>query len=188
MARKRAVWERKRDRGRRRVARPLPKGGWTLVELAALAEISPRTITEYLGKGLLTSPEFRGVATRYQREHLLRLMAIREAKLGGERSLKAIKLKLETMGSREIELWLGARDLPNEAAAALELARPDPQAAAGSVAAPAPLTQTWKTLELMPGLELSLRADSGPVVQKVANYLYHHVARLIEQAVSSPPG
>lgn len=187
MVRKRSARERRKDRGRKPIRRPLPNGGWTLAELARLAEISPRTITEYLAAGLLTPPEFRGPATRYRREHLLRLMAIREAKIDGHKRLKAVKLKLEGMGNREVESWLAARRIPEPARAALGFSGSAPPDAPGAETPSTPPMQHWKTLELMPGLELSLRTDSGPVVMKVANYLYHHVAALIESAMADRP-
>lgn len=184
MVRTRTAGRRKQNRGRRPIRRTGASGGWKLAELASLAEISPRTVTDYLAAGLLTPPEFRGPATRYQREHLLRLMAIREAKNDGQRSLKDVKRKLETMGTRDLESWLATRRIPEAARAALGLTATTTTAEPSRETASAPPMQHWKTLELMPGLELSLRADAGPVVMKVANYLYHHVAALIESAMT----
>lgn len=187
MVRTRTAGRRKQNRGRKPIRRTGASGGWKLAELASLAEISPRTVTDYLAAGLLTPPEFRGPATRYQREHLLRLMAIREAKIDGHKRLKAVKLKLEGMGHRDVESWIAARRIPERARAALGLPGSAPADAPGAETPATPPMQHWKTLELMPGLELSLRTDSGPVVMKVANYLYHHVAALIESAMADHP-
>ncbi len=114
-------------------------------------------------------------------------MAIREAKIDGLKRLKDVKLKLETMGTRDIESWLAARRIPEPARAALGFSGSAPADAPGAETPATPPMQHWKTLELMPGLELSLRDDAGPVVMKVANYLYHHVAALIEAAMADRP-
>jgi DNA-binding transcriptional MerR regulator len=49
-----------------------------LEELAAAAEVSPRTVRYYVQRGLLSAPEFRGRDTVYGEDHLARLRAIRK--------------------------------------------------------------------------------------------------------------
>jgi DNA-binding transcriptional MerR regulator len=164
-------------------------GGWKLVELAQLAGVSPRTITEYLGRGLLTAPEFRGTSTRYEREHLVRLMGIRLCKLDGLRQLKAIKQKLEILGSREIEAWIASRELPPQARAALGLAAPAPQAPAEPWAAEASpgdraFGETWTRLELLPGLELSVQASASALAHKAARHLAGELKGWIVRALA----
>lgn len=50
---------------------------YKLDELAAEAEVSPRTVRYYVQRGLLPAPEFRGRDTAYTEDHLQRLRAIR---------------------------------------------------------------------------------------------------------------
>jgi DNA-binding transcriptional MerR regulator len=214
VVRKRSAHVRWKDRGRKRgPRRRTPLTGWTLAQLAELAQVAPRTIGEYTRRGLMTSPQFRGTATRYQRAHLLRLLAIRGMKNDGTASIKAIKLRLETMGQAELERWVLSRPLEPHVASALSTTTeprsndgrsPDerstderstdgtngttlPGLLGGSANAPskAPL-EVWRCVQLMPGLELSLRADAAPVVRQVAAHLYNHLERLIADALAKP--
>src|SRR5687768_13922028 len=74
MPRVRDLFTRSRDRGRRRIKRPLPRG-MSLSELAAQVGMTPRGVRYYFERKLLAPPEFRGTATRYGREHLLGILA-----------------------------------------------------------------------------------------------------------------
>lgn len=76
MVRKRSRRTRIKDLGRKRKPRRPPGPGWSISQLEALTSMTRRTIADYVRRGLLIAPDFRGTATRYQRVHLLRLVAI----------------------------------------------------------------------------------------------------------------
>ncbi len=67
---------RAKQRGIRR-SRAKPTEGWTLVDFARLAGVQPRTVRHYLEVGVLPRAPFRGTATRYGRDHLLVVLALR---------------------------------------------------------------------------------------------------------------
>lgn len=50
----------------------------TLIRLAELAEVTPRTVRYYIAQGLLPAPEGAGVAATYGDDHLRRLRQIKE--------------------------------------------------------------------------------------------------------------
>ena len=50
---------------------------FTLVELARLAGVTPRTIRYYIAQGLLPSPSAAGPGARYSEDHLERLRAVK---------------------------------------------------------------------------------------------------------------
>ncbi len=192
MVRKRSAWTRARDRGRKRRRRGPPTEGYTLAQLLELSGVSRRTIAAYAQRGLLVQPEFRGTATRYPRSYLLRLLGIRLLKADGLSSLGAIHKQLQAMGDREIERFVMSRQLSPKVAAALgqaptaagpseTTARPRPTAPTSSHRA-----ETWQRLQLMPGLELLLRADATSHVQLVAAHLQAEVERLVRGALEAP--
>ena len=87
-----------------------------LAELADQAGVSQRTVRYYVQQGLLPSPESRGPATRYEREHLDRLRLIR--RLQREHlPLAEIRRRLEQLGAHEIrELLAREPDRPRSSA------------------------------------------------------------------------
>lgn len=103
MARKRIRYTRSIDRRTHRSRKPPPTAGWLKPELAALLEISPGTITKYVVMGVLPKTVFRGRATRYQREHLLRVLAIRELRARGMVGLQRIKVYLDKLTAEQLE-------------------------------------------------------------------------------------
>src|SRR5262245_57805579 len=48
-----------------------------LHELAQLARVTPRAVRSWIAEGLLPPPVFRGTRTTYDRDHLMRAIAIR---------------------------------------------------------------------------------------------------------------
>lgn len=103
MKRKRIRLTRSIDLRTRRNRKPPPTNGWFKPELAALLGISPGTITKYVVMGVLPKTVFRGRATRYQREHLLRVLAIRELRARGMVGLKRIKAHLDKLTAEQLE-------------------------------------------------------------------------------------
>jgi DNA-binding transcriptional MerR regulator len=190
MVRKRDAWTRAQDQFRiRRNRRPAPKVGWVLAELAALTGQPRRTIRYYVEQGLLGRPEFRGTATRYQRSHLLRLLAIQRLKSEGVPSLSAIKQRIDAAGEAELLAAVSARPPSTAVATALGLpvsgaAPVSTQSASmvsgGAAAAPeeAELTgEAWRRVLLLPGLELLLAEDASPAVRQVARQIQVYCAR-----------
>lgn len=75
---------------------------YKLEELAAEAGVSPRTVRYYVQRGLLPAPEFRGKDTAYGREHLLRLLAIKQMQQA-HMPLDEIQVRLASATITELE-------------------------------------------------------------------------------------
>ncbi|HVY45543.1 MAG TPA: helix-turn-helix domain-containing protein [Minicystis sp.] len=127
----------------------------SLVELAAAAGVTPRAIRHYRECGALPAPEFRSSRTRYGRDHLARLFAIR-AMLADGRDLESIRRRLSTLTPAEIEAYLPPAPAPPAA----------PQA-------PPPLSSDapWHRRTLLPGVELHVRADVSLAVRTFVQQL-----------------
>ncbi len=123
MVRKRDAWTRARDSFRKRRKSRAPKTGWVITELAALTGQSPRTIRYYLQQGVLSRPPFFGTATRYGREHLLRLLGVERLKREGLRKLSVIKQRLDAAGDAELLAAVAAQPPSAAVTAASSLRR-----------------------------------------------------------------
>ena len=75
---------------------------YKLEELAAEAGVSPRTVRYYVQRGLLPAPEFRGKDTVYGREHLLRLLAVKQLQQA-HMPLDEIQVRLANATVAELE-------------------------------------------------------------------------------------
>ena len=152
-------------RRRRRPPKAKPKQrleGFTAAELGAKLGLSTRTVRYYTAQHVLPPPQFRGAATRYLREHLVHLAAIRALQRERRHSLAEIAAALAPLGAVELER-LAATVLPELAAPAA----PDPPpVAAASPAAPA--SDAWHRLTLVPGLEIHLHAAASSEVRALA--------------------
>jgi DNA-binding transcriptional MerR regulator len=191
MARKRA-W--RPDLRKHRVRRPAATEGWGIAELATLVTLSPQTIKSYVRRGLLAKVEFRGTATRYPRGHLLRLLAIRYLQLEGPTDFLSIRRQLDTWAPADLEAWVLKRTVRPDVLAALRgSAATSARASEAAASLPPPRTpfsaeplalpgaaptatafaaQAWQRVELLPGLELQLRGDAGPLARRMAERLY----------------
>ena len=109
MPKKRFRTTRSVDTRKHRQRTPPPTIGWFKPELAAMVGISPGTITKYVVAGVLPRATFRGRATRYQREHLVRLLAIRELRARGVVALTRVKAALDELNGEEMEALALAR-------------------------------------------------------------------------------
>ncbi|HEY2405354.1 MAG TPA: helix-turn-helix domain-containing protein [Polyangiaceae bacterium] len=142
----------------------------TAVELATKLGVSVRTVRFYVSERLLPAATFRGRATRYVREHLVRLAAIRKLQNDGI-ELRSIRGRLETLSYPELEA-LAATLLP-------ELAQEGgshPQPPASDAPNDAPLERaatqsTWQRIALLPGLELHVSSDASPHAARAAGDL-----------------
>src|ERR671913_1542688 len=74
----------------------MPDDPYTLIDLARLADVTPRTVRYYVAQGLLPSPEAAGPATRYGEAHLARLRLIKRLQRD-HLPLAEIRLRLERL-------------------------------------------------------------------------------------------
>ena len=75
---------------------------WTIGELAALADVTPRTIRYYTAEGLLPQPETRGKYAVYSEDHLHRLRLIARLK-ADYLPLHEIRARLERLTPEHVQ-------------------------------------------------------------------------------------
>ena len=173
---------------------PAPKNGWLLSELARLTELPETTIRYYLQLRIIEPIEIRGTATRYGRRCLLRVLGILRLKSEEDSTIAEKKRKLDAMGPEQLERWLCSGSLPHAAAVALGLdsvlAAPPPLAldapasessatAHSAVLTPTPpareceraAAECWERIELLPGLDLVVRADAREPARLIARQI-----------------
>jgi DNA-binding transcriptional MerR regulator len=151
-------WRRPRRRPPRAKVK-LRLEGFTAAELGAKVGVSARTVRYYTAQHVLPAPQFRGAATRYLREHLVHLAAIRYLQRERRCSLDTIRRQLEPLPAADLER-LAAALLP-------ELASPPP--APASPAMPAlPAPDAWYRITILPGLEIHVHAAASAEVQSLA--------------------
>jgi DNA-binding transcriptional MerR regulator len=140
--------------------------GMTAAELGAKVGVSARTVRFYTAERVLPSPEFRGAATRYGRQHLVCLAAIRWLQRERGMSLPAIRDYLRTAKQEDLEC-VAAAVLPELAAAGVSR-----DGVEGAVAAPSSgvttVSDTWQRLTILPGLEVHLHSTASAEVQGLA--------------------
>jgi DNA-binding transcriptional MerR regulator len=68
--------------------------------------VAVRTIHFYLQREVLPRPPFKGSATRYQRHHLIWLLAIRRLRASERLELTTIRTRLEALSAPELALGL----------------------------------------------------------------------------------
>jgi DNA-binding transcriptional MerR regulator len=154
--------QRKRRRKPPKAKPKLRLDGFTATELGAKVGVSARTVRFYTAQHVLPAPQFRGSATRYLREHLVHLAAIRALQRERRYSLAAIRSHLTPLGAADIER-LAATVLPELAVPLASPALPAP----ASVPAP-PASDAWHRLTLLPGLEIHLHAAASSEVRTLA--------------------
>ncbi len=126
---------------------------YTLDALVAAAKVPRRTVRHYIAEGVVPRPRGHGRGTTYGEEHLWRLRAARSLRMEGER-LPDIRRRLAEMSLDEVRALV------------------EPPAAPAPAATPATLgdlaTERWERATLLPGLELMVRGDAGPLVLRIA--------------------
>ena len=151
------------------IPRARPTEGWTLVELARLAGVQPRTLRHYLEVGVLPRPPFRGTATRYGRAHLLVVLAVRRLQSTENLELGEIRRRLGALQPAELSALATAHLEPGPAATALGMEHAPPPAA---VEPKSPVfaigAASWTHIELALGLELHVCHDASPTVIALA--------------------
>jgi hypothetical protein len=145
--------------------------GFTATELGARVGVGPRTVRFYLAERLLPPAVFRGRGTRYVREHLIRLAAVRQLQRTERLGMLALRRRLAVLSEAAIEQLAEAFLREHPAGATASPALPE---AATPVSAPAPAPSAtvavrWQRLTLLPGLELHLSGEATPDTMRIAN-------------------
>jgi len=144
-----------------------------------LSGVAARTIRLYLQRAVLPRPPFMGSATRYERQHLVHLLAIR--RLRAEKlTLGAIRTRLQALAAAELGAF-ATENLPaGPIAEALGIPIATPPAASTSPGVAPPtasgsLSPTsiprWARYELALGLELHVRDDASVSVVELVQRL-----------------
>jgi DNA-binding transcriptional MerR regulator len=129
---------------------------YSMAELEDLTGFAARTIRNHAANGLIPKTDYGGSQTRYGREHLLRLLAIR--KLKEEFYLHEVKARLAKMSLQDLEAFVAQ---PQPATGSRPAApRADDGPASG---------ERWTLILLLPGLALQVRDDAAEVVQRIAS-------------------
>ncbi len=129
-------------------------------ELAQKTGVTARTIRQYFAQHLLDKPPFRGARTEYDDGHLVRVRAIRRLLHEHGMSFNAVRTELRKRTDAE----LAAMFAPPPTAAAPSTAGANANQAGG----PWLDAERWERVALLPGLELSLRADASPAIRRLA--------------------
>jgi Ca-activated chloride channel family protein len=164
----------RKRRGYIRHSRAKPKIGWALAELAALSGITVRTIRLWLQRGALPRPPFMSSATRYERRHLVWLLAIRRLRTTEKSTLAAIRTRLQALSEPELEALATEGQLSDAVASALGI-----EARSNSSQEPQGVTTLgrdslgqqvarWARIELALGVELHVRDDVSPATYDLA--------------------
>jgi DNA-binding transcriptional MerR regulator len=91
---------------------------WTISELAAAADVTPRTIRYYTAEGLLPPPEIRGKYALYSEDHLNRLRLIAQLK-AAYLPLNEIRTRLARLTPDQVaQLLAEHEEMPHEPASA----------------------------------------------------------------------
>jgi DNA-binding transcriptional MerR regulator len=162
-----ARWSLRRRRKAPRKKARFRVEGMTAAELGAKVGVSARTVRFYTAERVLPSPEFRGAATRYGREHLVCLAAIRCLQRERRMSLPSIRQYLRTANKEDVER-VAAAVLPELAAAAVSGDGAEADAMAASSGGVASVSDTWHRLTILPGLEVHLHSTASAEVQGLA--------------------
>ena len=180
-------WKRRQKEGIKRareLRRLRPKPGLSLQDLAALAGTTTRTVRFYMERGVIPPPKVRGPGTRYERAHLLRLVAARTRRAFESLGLDAIKKRLADATPEALEALVKRNLTPGRLATALGIAVDAPAASAPTGAATPVVVgaeKRWSRIELAVGLELHVRDDASPFVRALA-------AKVWKLCVEGEPG
>jgi DNA-binding transcriptional MerR regulator len=188
------------DRRRNRVRRPPPREGFLVRDLARLAGVAVPTLKRYVKYGLLAPVPFYGTATRYPRDYLVRVLALRYWRAAGSKTLAELRRRLDGVTWAEMESWVLShplaadtaaelRKMPSSAAPAkgvqpaqISAATPASSSLEGADALLQVASEAWQRLTLMPGLELHLKADAAPLTRSLATRLCKAFASFVTSA------
>src|SRR5262249_30244559 len=145
-----------------RPSRAKPKTGWSLAQLAQMTATRERLLKRWLEMEIVPRPPFHGVATRYGRQQLVWVLAVRRMQAMDPAPLPRIKERLTAMSGERVEAIAREACPPGAAAEALGLG-PTANAVAGAsnssgldaeLPASGPGVGRWTRFELGLGLEL----------------------------------
>jgi hypothetical protein len=132
-------------------------------------------LKRWLETGVVPRPPFHGAATRYERQQLVWVLAVRRLQVTDQVPLPKIKQRLIAMSGEQMEALAREACPPGAAAEALGIAT---QAASGmaistSIAtsdlpAAGPGVGRWTRFDLGLGLELGVRDDASPAMRALA--------------------
>jgi DNA-binding transcriptional MerR regulator len=175
---------------------------YSLIELAKLADVTPRTIRFYIEQGLLAAPASFGPKAKYTDEHLARLLQIKKLQ-AAHQPLAEIRQQLRA--GQPIEPASAAAAAPAPApSAAIDYIRgvlgrpaaapapstpaPSPAPAPPAPAASQPTTQSepagrsqWERIELDPDVELHIRRPMTRQNNKRVERLINIARQLFEE-------
>jgi DNA-binding transcriptional MerR regulator len=144
-------------------AKPFDVKTYSINELQQLTKLSARTVRQYSALNMIPTPKFAGSATRYPRETLGKLLAIRKWRIDDHVATSEIRRALREHDAESWEAWAEEVDpLPKPPA---KVVAPAP------VTPPAPgeaLGEKWHHVALMPGLMLLMREGAGEMTASVA--------------------
>ena len=124
-------------------------------EVLRLTGLTRRAIRHYVQTKLIAGAKPRGPGTVYTREQLVRLQVITLLRRRDRLSIPKIRRRLAGITLPDLEALL-----------------PKPPAPAPPLAPkPEPITANavlWQHVPLLPGLELRIRDDAGPVIHRLA--------------------
>lgn len=158
-----------------------PARTFTMEQLTSEFGISSRAVRYYVAAGLLPHVRPLGVATRYSEEYWLRLKAIRTLHERHGRMAPIRRALKDAPIERIAELagvpWpLRANEPHRTAGGPSSGTTTSAMTTSSATTAPdaLPGAHPWSRLELLPGLELHLRADAAPLVQRIAREIHDH--------------
>ena len=123
-----------------------PAESYTIDQIAEATGLTPRTIRHWTARGVLEPPPFHAAATRYGRDHLARLRAIKE--------LRAQGILLDEIRAR------------------LDAPKPVTPPAPARPAPPKYPAERWERIVLVPGVELHVNAAGGPMLRRMAEEIF----------------
>lgn len=172
---------------------------YSLVELAKLADVTPRTIRYYIEQGLVAAPEPEGPKTRYTDEHLARLLAIKRLQ-AAHLPLAEIRQQLRSVPAEQVASLGGFGGITPSPGAAIDyirgvLGRPStPPLAAplpnmAPTLPPPPPAQTksepdrsqWDRIQINPDIELHIRRPTMRGDNKRVYRLIEYARQLFEE-------
>ena len=132
-----------------------------------------RRVRLYVEEKLLPPPLARGNGRVYTEQHLVKLRAIRALRQKGM-FLKDIQTRLRSASMEELAAIGGEAPASTEPGAAAT----GEATASGATeeAAARSLGQRWQRIELLPGMELHVRADAGPLLARLAQEIHARYA------------
>ena len=161
----------------------LPAPPYSIRKLAELTGITVRTLHRWIHTGALSPTEFRGPATSYGARHVDEARAVKRL-LGENLSLEAIRARLTRLSDDELARFLQPEPVAGGVSATASEAAPLDAPALGAATTKDALVQEpigpdptyagerWEHVNLLPGLKLLVRDDSGALVRRIAQEIH----------------